>query len=479
MYKETLIISKDSYTSVYEDSYVISLSNSLFTENLIKFIVSGGEFPRAKDVDLFSDVNEVAKKYKVKIKKNTANNFAFTYDGKTYSATLVDHSEDNVYDFEITVSSGNTTCKNISNTHYGENSINSTLCDAKNKEFFTYKESSKRYIVTEYSYNNNSEFDECIKELSTVDIEDISNSSEAEDESSSSENEEGLSLKKVYLTTIKKANYCVTNTETTEFDIEDVILKSSHDYYNYAFANDSLFLFKCANDDHCTDEGDIYVGGKAGEINGTWAYTGCYKDLENNYTSCYDNDDESILLNFTEDTVFITEVSNFDTIMDYNLGESEFTQYLIGFLADEVPAPSVEDIPRLGDPSYYTSDSITINSSSKNKVTVTINGIQVTTQITKAQKNPTIINLEVSTNDIVCKLNYGKYSAHSITDDMCNVKNQRIFNYRSGETDQDRFYYVNMFIDSNEDEFNDCLREIAIITLDDEKTIETEDELDE
>ncbi len=484
-YNETRVVkfNKNSFTTTETVSYDVDLGNSYFAEKLIKTIA--GENYSYFDIDYLEeegDIKYAADDYDVKIKTRSAGTFAFVYDGTTYTATLVNKSKSNVTDYEITVSNGKKSCKFTSKI-YRKDAITSDMCNAKNSEYFErytdYNDDHEAiYTVNRYKNENEDEFNDCMDRLTGLSTDDDWDDDYSSAKSSSSSYRSSSSSINIVLETkidekaqtmvfkpITSSLYCTTNSDHSTFKMSEVLWGSSYyEAVKYEFIKDTLVVYECENYQYygfsyCDDYADMFVGGKAGTIFGTWTNTGCYK--YGSYASCDDLDDRIETIEITEDGIstsveYLTEKSD-----PVDLRETELMENIANLFSNGryYYSFSADDLFYSGNYEYLLNDTLVAKDASSSQVTLTYNGHDITTKVISARENPDSSAVIVTSADTTCELAYIDYSSYEITENECKASNKDYFSYDYDYDFKDeKIYYVEGYFRSNYSNFTSCLK---------------------
>ena len=93
-----------------------------------------------------------------------------------------------------------------------------------------------------------------------------------------------------------KEDVCVN--ENNAYTWKNVDFGTDTSYAKYLFVGDTLVIIDCEEMNskgdmkYCDDAGQMLVGGKAGDINGTWKSVLCSYDVEDSVSSCFKSCDE-------------------------------------------------------------------------------------------------------------------------------------------------------------------------------------------
>lgn len=243
------------------------------------------------------------------------------------------------------------------------------------------------------------------------------------------------------------------------------------DTSKYEFRGDTLVIYEF--DGGLLDEGNMYVGGTPGKLEGTWLYTGCDVDVESGETECYDD------ARYREITYTLSNGKITSTLRPHldryvadrnNFTNSAFMVQLYSTLSGS-------------DRGVYPS-SVLENDSASNSTAIALNGVNIVEQtnthevfemggktyeitIKKVAITPTTnglfmgngdleIQLEVSNGASVCKLDH---VVRNVDKSLC--KDEYAGNIRIDEemTDAEDHVYAlaYRYEKTSYDEFEDCL----------------------
>jgi hypothetical protein len=261
--------------------------------------------------------------------------------------------------------------------------------------------------------------------------------------------------------------------------------------YWYEFRGDSLLLYYIDPDE---DDGSwekraygaILVGGKDGNLEGTWEFTGCEYTTENRKIKCYDPLDEQTAVSFKftgkkavkierrfhEKYLEELEAVGYVDVLISGLYESLASIYCYGFSLGspfEFYSKNVAQSNRQ-DASRYKVDVI---GSTENSRTFTVGGKTYTFKVNKVEQsldeyNDLLkdISAEVTDGTTTC---VGYYKIQKIEKRQCNAKNAEMFFEETGYADNNReIHYSYRYLDQNEDELTKCVDKIAAKSYDPE-----------
>ncbi len=264
--------------------------------------------------------------------------------------------------------------------------------------------------------------------------------------------------------------------------------------YWYEFLGDSLVFYMIdeALDDYFNNwekraYGAILVGGKGGSLEGTWENTGCEYSTENQKIKCYNPlmDHTAISFNFTGTKAtkikrrffekYLEEIestSNVEVFIN-GLYESLASIYGYGFSLGwpfELSSEGVVESNKNAASRYK----VNIISTTENSQTFTIGEKTYTFKVNKAEQklgeyNDLLMDIsaEVTDGTTTC---VGYYKIQNIEKEQCNAENADMFFKETGYGDDNReVHYSYMYVDMNEDEFDECIDKIAAKTFDPER----------
>ena len=295
--------------------------------------------------------------------------------------------------------------------------------------------------------------------------------------------------------------------KTVELNVDDQLS------YKYEFVGDTLVLHSGKS---FSENGIMYVGGKEGNLNGTWQSTLCRYDHEEEETTCYKQCSEvkaSVLKKFeveSEDELDEVDREDFeeeyykkrqktpcfedDEITDYTIKisgdditiitkdreteEKEFTDYMNSEYISDLYYAIYEGSTRA--PSFYglfdedsadvksyrrkadieenkktkTEKSVTFVVAEEDTVSVTVNTVNIDKENGKAE-----VSMVVKSGKRTCELNY---KSGRVNKGDCDADNLAYFNEPSKKEDVDGMTYrmVSYMEDSNEGDFDDCVSKI-------------------
>lgn len=217
-------------------------------------------------------------------------------------------------------------------------------------------------------------------------------------------------------------------------------------WFHYKFIGDTLVVIKDGNtadgddDGYVRDEGDVYVGGHAGNIFGTWKTTKEYCYYENGKIRCYDEEEDKGV----EETFFTLNVSKSNLTMSWELEKSYCPAEELEFKLEEVVLYDIDEAD------------YSITRSGCNTVKFKVNGKSVTATATASISKDNVATFEhtYSSGDKTCHYVFKKvHKLLQIPESLCNADDMS--KYMKKEPGYPHKYQVN-----NEDEFIPCLSEM-------------------
>ena len=244
----------------------------------------------------------------------------------------------------------------------------------------------------------------------------------------------------------------------------------------YDFIGDTLVLYDFY-EGHADSYGDLYVGGTAGSIYGTWTNTGCNRNSQTGETKCYTNTRYTTrTYNFAPGKVSANVEYHFDLYVADEQARGYMKSYFMAELYGFLKSRS-----QLSDASYLCDNE---DSDSKAASSIEKNGVQIlnetkTNQTFKmgdktytvtVKKAETTLHYSGRTNrDVIVEVTDGiaTCSEHTIyktvEKDLCKTENLPYFQIYDDEDDNDnKIFYVSRYKNTNHEEFLICLNEIAL-----------------
>lgn len=266
--------------------------------------------------------------------------------------------------------------------------------------------------------------------------------------------------------------------------------------YWYEFLGDTLVLYRIYTDEEYDlssnpnwedrDYGAMFVGGKGGELEGTWDYTGCEYSTESQGVECFSPLDEHTAssLKITKNSATIIKRHFFEKYLDEIEAVGGYVNVLMVDIYDALANTHGRDA---GVGSYWelytrgveqsqqeaTLYGVEAIDSTENSKTFIIGDKTYTFKVIKAgqslnQYNNIFmdINVEVSDGTTTC---VGYFKTQFNEKSQCNAEGYKNSYKEVGyDSNGDTVHYAYEYQHDNEDEFNKCLDGIAAKTYDSE-----------
>ena len=289
----------------------------------------------------------------------------------------------------------------------------------------------------------------------------------------------------------KSKQLLITSSDNTEqsaciddgnkYTWKSVPLRKKPTTAKYEFHGDTLILFvKNTDTDRVSSSGNIYTGGKAGEIEGTWSVTNCTFFSEGNKTSC-SNDDKynSHTYTFSKGKLYSTD--NF-YMSDYlaensDFMNSSFMETLYDFLDNprqSLHLTNVKDIFDIDSSRVQAAiDEFNVDIKQKTKTSEVfeLNGKSFTVNIKKVEitpdssrHNPMFLNkeilMEITDGNTTCELNYVE---KSVNKNLCKSENAEFLRTQDILIDNEgnELDVADLYQSQNVIEFEECLKDIV------------------
>ena len=233
----------------------------------------------------------------------------------------------------------------------------------------------------------------------------------------------------------------------------------------YAFNGDTLVLYEWLQESKVYQQyGTMLVGGKGGNIYGTWTIIPCTYDSEEQETSCDEDEEERLIqssFTISEDK-FARKLAGIYLNKSLNYPTSSF-RYVLNYTISEGPG-YIPTANKLYEEAFYDIDEntkftgITTKSISANGETLTAGGKTIIVNVEKFSDNDNNWSaaLTVSVDGKTCRNEYERY--FDLTESLCKAEFSEYYDL-STKTDKDgnEFKYVSLFRKNNNDEFTECL----------------------
>jgi hypothetical protein len=279
---------------------------------------------------------------------------------------------------------------------------------------------------------------------------------------------------------------------------------SGNAQYQYRFIGDTLALFLYDQDDYdYKSSGQMYTGGSAGNIYGTWTSIPCKYNSSREKTSCDDDESATEMISISGNSFSKTVTTKYieETNRKFNYATSAYRYNLFAYLVtgttSYIPLPDYifRGVVTKGDEyvkqggnlvsyaelyaNYPLSERISMGLHSTEEIatfggivstdlsatgeTFIYGGIPYTVSVLKAidTDEHTSITVTIATNEITCT-GIDESNRH-ITQDLCKSENME---YLTTDDDTDvngnKYYYGYIYSQNNFSEFKACLNSIII-----------------
>lgn len=273
---------------------------------------------------------------------------------------------------------------------------------------------------------------------------------------------------------------CVVKGET-DFVWESVKQPNDVDSSKYDFLGDTLVLYDI--DEGTVDSyGDLFVGGSAGNIYGTWDVISCGYDSRTGEKNCHEyNTYRKQSLEFSPGKV----ISSVEYYFDRYLADVEATGFMKSYFMREVyrvlnggsyfdaDASDIFNVYNEGDEDYdyftriIESNHVQIVDESKTSQTFKIGEKTYTVSVKKSDASFEFNYYAYTNEDASVDVTDGvktcnAYTVRKIMDkNLCNAENAQFFKISHDEDDE--YSYVRYYKNSNDAEFEECLKSIAVV----------------
>jgi hypothetical protein len=238
----------------------------------------------------------------------------------------------------------------------------------------------------------------------------------------------------------------------------------------YTFIGDTLVLYEWWSESERYDQyGTMLVGGKGGDIYGTWTIIPCLFDSEEKETSCDEDEEEEGLMqsSFTiSEDKFARKLAGIYLNKSLNYPTSNFRRLFNHYLS-KGPGGDLPTANELFHESVYddensTFDGVTIKELSASGETFISGGKTIIVNVLNFEDNfqNWKASVTVSVDGETCQNDYENY--YDMTESLCDAKYSE--NYSLGtKTDKDgnEFKYVSQFRKNNHEEFLECLEPLT------------------
>jgi len=255
------------------------------------------------------------------------------------------------------------------------------------------------------------------------------------------------------------------------------------DSAKYEFIGDTLVLYDISKGE-VDSYGEMYVGGKSGEIEGTWTYIFCEYDKTNEKKECYEEETRYVTrtFKFSEGSVsakidyhfdlYLSDVEKVGYMKSYFI--SELYDFLNGAYYFDANGGDIFDTDEADFKESVLDNDVEILEESKSSQSFALGGKVYTVTVKDADASvgnygfiDEDVNIDVSDGSTTCN-NY--YVKKTVKQDLCKNENADNFSVDENGTDGDGnvYAYAVRYMKNNNEEFKTCLKEIAARRPDDE-----------
>ena len=261
--------------------------------------------------------------------------------------------------------------------------------------------------------------------------------------------------------------YCVA--EGDDFKWKTIKKKTNSGKIKYEFTGDTLVLYEWLQESKVYQQyGAMLVGGKGGNIYGTWTIIPCMYDSEEEETSCDEDEEEGLIqssFTISEDKfarklagIYLNKSLNYPTSNFRRL----FNHYLSKGPGGDLPTANELFHESVYDDENSTFDGITIKELSASGETFISGGKTIIVNVLNFEDNfqNWKASVTISVDGKTCQNDYENY--YDMTESLCDAKYSE--NYSLGtKTDKDgnEFKYVSQFRKNNHKEFLECLEPLT------------------
>lgn len=495
---ESINIGKDYVeTKAFEDasSYSpkeIPLYDTYFMEKLWGFLMMKNAIPSVSELNQY--YTSRSKEENIKIGKKTDNSISFAIKDVDFKierkkAEWDDHNTQVV--LSVSVADSSCDMEYESRSGYG---ITSEFCDAKYAEYYSYMNlygsSNERVFV--FERNGMGEFEKCLEGVKKqmfpqgVDFDDGEKTENAwkyegwleKSEWTEDDWENAKKLKKVskgsididaedqsFITTIEdKEDYCLSGDQVFVGEMDLGVMYVAH---KYEFNHDTLHVYNCDDSNESVDVlktmsetvfsecyyDALYVGGKAGNLNGTWKkIPDEFYDHRETIVTIKDGSIEKTVVDSSMNLPDIYKSVYFENLLKYLDGtSSEFYSIDVFYSAESYEK-------------FEKDYGIKFSKKSAKKASFSLRGVDFTVELNKAKYlrdgDAYTTEVTVTAGRSVCKF-MNAYRRESLVRETCSDESSQYYTTGFKEVFKDGefidYNYVDVYDFSNLEDFSACL----------------------
>lgn len=265
--------------------------------------------------------------------------------------------------------------------------------------------------------------------------------------------------------------------EEDDYTWKTVHINEEADSMMYDFRGDTLVLYDIYHGRPDMDYGDLLVGGTAGSLYGTWTFTGCEYDKDDDETECYE---KSLRYNhrsvtFSKGKVEYSYKIDYDRYVEdhSDFMNTYFMKQLINTLSGNYPEVYLYEMWYIDSSSVQSTaemNGAVFTSKTKRNATFTLGGKTYTVNVKHMDMSlnregffianeSKELQVEVSDGVTTCT---GEYITHYMNADYCKAEYKD--NLRMDEWEDPNygtFIAAEKYSSDNEDDFEQCIAGIA------------------
>lgn len=265
--------------------------------------------------------------------------------------------------------------------------------------------------------------------------------------------------------------------EEDNYTWKTVHITDEPDSMMYDFRGDTLVLYDMYHGQPDTEYGEMLVGGTAGSLYGTWTFTGCEYDKDDDETECYEKNLQYFLrtITFSKGKAEINYKVYFDRYVEdhSDFMNSYFMTQLIRTLSGNYPDLYLYEIWYMDSSSVQSEVeeySAVFTSKTKTNATFAMGGKTYTVNVKHmdmslnregffvANENKEL-QMEVSDGITTCT---GEYITHYMNADYCKAEYKDDLRMDEWEdSNYGTFIAAEKYSSNNEDDFEQCITGIA------------------
>ena len=281
---------------------------------------------------------------------------------------------------------------------------------------------------------------------------------------------------------VSRHDVCKVDDDKYEFV---TMVDTQHIERDYDFRGDTLVIFY--SDGDVRKYGQIFVGGKNGQIKNKWKKINCEYIQESNSLDCSGKKNLSnwqkntiTYFEFTQDTIFASVTDLSGKVIDmYAPTENEYDDYTRSYYMEmifNIIVKTNENVGLAGFDApwtvfdeygsfewYVQNNNVVINSRDKKHISFVIDGQNFEVEFTKAKDlqynrgSYTEVGATLKSDNGVCVLDY--MSDPKMTPEICKAENAKLMDFATTYNSKDSllYYGADSYHIGNAGEFRDCI----------------------